>query len=358
MYVFALSRNRGELSIVLCSAILFFGFMAVSTAARAASIQLRYSSSFMPFEPPAVYAKRTLDLVEKKTNGKVKIKRFIGGALAGPHEQLGLVTAGATDIISLHIDQYAQQLPLHQVTNGEQLVSNAQGLANVTALVHEIPETKALLDAEQRKNNIKIFHFYANGPTGITANVKANSLTDLKGKRLNVITSTHRGVFEEMGWIPVNVKIPELYEALSRGIIDAIFMATAANIPLKWYEVGKHHLIIGENSIFSTPLAFNIDSWNRLPADIQQAFWDASWEVAQWTVTANDEAIKATYDKFKETGGTIVQVPKAESDQFFDSHFSHWTTNWKKICKTARVGKDADVIQGYWDQMRWGKWNQ
>lgn len=358
MSVNTFSENRGKMSIVLCSAILVLSLMAAGTIARAAVIELRFSTSFMPFEPPAVYATRTLDLVEKKTNGKVKIKRFFGGALGDPHEQLGLATSGAADIISLHIDQYSQQLPLHQVTNSEQLVSNEQGLANVTALVHEIHETKALLDAEQKKNNIKIFHFYANGPTGITSKVQATSLSDLKGKRLNVITSTHRGVFQEMGWIPVNVKIPELYEGLSRGIIDAIFMATAANIPLKWYEVGKQHLILGQNTIFSTPLAFNIDSWNRLPADIQKAFWDASWEVAQWTVTANDTAIKGTYDKFKETGGNIVQVPEAESDKFFTYHFKHWTTNWNKICQSARVGKEAAVIQSYWDQMRWGKWKK
>lgn len=353
-----LSLDRGRKSIAFYSALLVLSFLTTSTIARAAAIQLRFSTSFMPSEPPARYATRTLDLVERKTKGQVKIKRFLGGALGGPHEQLGLATSGAADIISLHIDQYSQQLPLHQVTNCEQLVSNEQGLANVTALVHEIPETKALLDAEQKKNAIKILHFYANGPTGITSKVQTTSLADLTGKRLNVITSTHRGVFQEMGWIPVNVKIPELYEALSRGMIDAIFMATAANIPLKWYEVGKQHLILGHNTIFSTPLAFNLDAWNRLPADIQKVFWEASWEVAQWTVTANDAAIKATYDKFKETGGDIVQVPEAESDKFFSSHFEHWTKNWNKICKSAGVGKEAAVIQSYWDQMRWGKWKK
>ena len=343
---------------VLIAFVLVFSIMSVGSTAGAASIELRFSTSFMPFEPPAIYASKTLDLVEKKTNGQVKVKRFLGGALGGPHEQLGFATSGAADIISLHVDQFSQQLPLHQVTNGEQLVSNEQGLANVTALVHEIPETKALLDAEQKKNNIKILHFYVNGPTGITSKAQAETLADLKGKRLNVITAYQRDVFKEMGWLPVNVKIPELYEALSRGMIDAIFMATAANVPLKWYEIGKRHLVLGKNTVVSTPLAFNIDSWNRLSADIQKAFWEASWEVAQGTVVGNDMATKGTYEKFKETGATIVQVPQEESDQFFTVLFKHWNANWDNVCQSAGVEKEAAVVGSYWDKMRWGKWKK
>jgi TRAP-type C4-dicarboxylate transport system substrate-binding protein len=343
---------------VLFSFLLVFSIVSVSSIAGAASIQLRFSTSFMPFEPPAIYASKTLDLVEKKTNGQVKIKRFFGGAMGGPHEQLGLGKSGAVDIISLHIDQFTQQLPLHQVTNGEQLVSNELGLANVTALVHEIPETKTLLDAEQKKNNIKILHFYVNGPTGITTKVQANTLADLRGKRLNVITAYQRDVFKEMGWLPVNVKIPELYEALSRGMIDAIFMATAANIPLKWYEIGKQHIVLGQNTVVSAPLAFNLDSWNRLPADIQKAFWEASWEVAQGTVVGNDMATKGTYDKFKETGATIVKVSQDESDNFFTIAFKYWDANWSKVCKNAGVEKEAAVVGSYWKKMRWGKWKK
>ena len=204
------------------AAILFaFIFVNITAMAGAAEvIKLKYSTSFFPPEPPCVFANRTLDLVEKKTNGKVKIERFVGGALGGPLEQLGLASSGAADLISLHIDQYAQQLPLHQITNTEQLTSGAQGVDNVKAILHELPETKPLFDAEQRKNNIKILHPYCNGPTGVTARFPAESLADVKGKKVNVIAAYQRDVFKELGWIPVNVQIPELYEAGARGIIE------------------------------------------------------------------------------------------------------------------------------------------
>jgi len=180
------SRNlEGNGFVVVFMAFLLIGGVALwnttATAAEEQVIKLKYSSSFMPPEPPSVYANRTLDLVEKKTNGKVKIERFMAGALGGPTEQLGLARSGAVNLISLHVDQYAQQLPLHQITNTEQLTSGAQGLTNSTAIVHELQETKPLFAAEQKKNNIKILHFYCNGPTGVTARFPAKSLADVKG---------------------------------------------------------------------------------------------------------------------------------------------------------------------------------
>ncbi len=341
--------------------ILLIGAMAYNTTATAAEqevIKLKYSTSFFPPEPPCVFANHTLDLVEKKTNGRVKIERFMAGALGGPLEQLGLASSGAADLISLHVDQYAQQLPLHQITNTELMVSGAQGLASVTAIVHELQETKPLFEAEQKKNNIKILHFYVNGPTGITARFPAKSLADVKGKKVNVIAAYQRDVFKELGWIPVNVQIPELYEALSRGVIDAIFMATAANVPLKWYEIGKVHLQLVDNTIVSAPLAFNLDSWNRLPADVQKAFMEASWETAQWTVQQTEIHLEHTYKAFEEKGAEVVKISKKESEAFFKVLFKNSIRNWLNISKVAGVEKDAKVIQKYWDKMKWGKWKK
>jgi TRAP-type C4-dicarboxylate transport system substrate-binding protein len=61
-------------------ALLLVGAMAYTTTATAAEpqvIKLKFSTSFFPPEPPCVFANRTLDLVEQKTNGKVKIERFV-----------------------------------------------------------------------------------------------------------------------------------------------------------------------------------------------------------------------------------------------------------------------------------------
>jgi TRAP-type C4-dicarboxylate transport system substrate-binding protein len=352
------SREGMALGAIFVATLLIGAVIAcgsIATAAEPQVIKLKFSTSFMPPEPPNMQAMRTLDAVERKTNGKVKFERHLAGALGGPKEQLGLVKSGAVDIISLHIDQYPQELPLYQITNTEQLVTNAQGVANVTAITQEIPETAKIFEAEQKKNNIKILYFHANGPTGITPRFVAKSLADLKGKKVNAITAYQRAVFKELGWIPVNVAIPELYEGLSRGVIDAIFMATAAVLPMKWNEPGKSHLYFGDNTVISTPLAVNLDVWNKLPKDIQQIFMESSKETAQWSVQANDENLKATYAAFEKAGAPPVRVSTAERDWFFKVLFKHQEANNRKIAKAAGVEKEQAIIQKYWNDMKWGK---
>uniref|UniRef100_A0A7C2PB92 TRAP transporter substrate-binding protein n=1 Tax=candidate division WOR-3 bacterium TaxID=2052148 RepID=A0A7C2PB92_UNCW3 len=318
-------------------------------------IKLKFSSSFMPGEPPNVYANHTLDLVEQKTSGRVKIERFMAGALGGPYEQLGLVRSGAVDIVSLHVDQFPQDLPLFQVTNTEVLLPHDVGLKMVTAIVHEKPETKKIFEEEQKRNNIKILHLYCNGPTGITLKFDGKTLADLKGKKINAIAPFHRKVWEELGVIPVNVSIPELYESLSRGVIDGIFMATAANVPLKWYEVAKSHLVLGQHTIFSTPLAFNLDKWNKLPEEVKKAFLEASYETAQWSTKQIEKVLEDTYKKFEERGAKVRRLSDEEVKKFFTVLFKYSTEDWLKRCKDAGKEKEAQVVLKYWEEVRWGK---
>lgn len=334
------------------------GFLICNTTAMAAEnqvISLRYCSAFMASEPPNKQANHALDLVEEKTKGKVKISRFMGGALGGSLEQLELVSSGAVDIIALHVGQFPQQLPLHQIMNTEQLVSRKQALANLTALTMEIEETKTILEEEQKKNNIKVLYWHVQGPTGITTGFKANSLADLKGKKVGVISGFQRKVFNQLGWIPVNVQIPELYESLSRGVIDAIFMATSAVIPLKWYEVGKTHLVWSDNVALSQPITLNLEKWNDLPADVKQAFIEASRETARWSIQEDLRIVEDTYDTFKKAGVPLVSVSKEENDAFFEVLLRYATEEYMDNTKARGVDDKAAVILKYWNKMKLDK---
>jgi TRAP-type C4-dicarboxylate transport system substrate-binding protein len=143
-------------------------------------------------------------------------------------------------------------------------------------------------------------------------------MAELQGKKINVMTGYQRKVFNEVGWIPVNMQVPELYESLSRGVIEGIFLTAAAVVPMKFYEIGKAQVIFGPNSMNNAPLAFNLDSWNHLPKDVQEAFMEAAWETAQWSVQGTDNFIKATYERLEQTGARLVRISKEENDMFFN----------------------------------------
>lgn len=356
-------KNKTILCFALIAMLLFIAVACEKKAdqsgqAETEIITLKFSSDKMTTEPPVKQAYHLLDLVEAKTNGRIKIQRHTGGSLGDILEHLNLVSTGAVDIISLHIDQYPQQLPLHQILNTEQLVTGEQALENIIALTQDIPETRALLEAEIQKNNIKTLSWNVQGSTGITTSYPAQSLNDVKGKKMNVIAGYQRKVFNDLGIIPVNVQIPEIYESMSRGVIDTIFMANSAVIPLKWYELGKTHLSLGDNNVVSQPLTFNLDTWNSLPADIQQAFIEASEETSRWSIDQSLRIQQETYEKFQNAGVDIVTLPIEERDRFFEVLFKHSLENWLEVCEKKGVSDEAAVIQKYWDEMKWGRWKK
>ncbi len=321
-------------------------------------IKLKFSYSGMPMEPPALTAGHILDLVEARTDGRVKIQRFMGGSLGNSLEHLDLVSSGAVDIISLQFDQFPENLPLHMILNTEQLATGEQALKNIVALTEEIPDIVALLEAEEKSNNIKVLSWNVQGSTGITTRYPAKSLNDLKGKKMNVVAGYQRDVFKDLGIIPINVQIPEIYESMSRGVIDTIFMANSAVIPLKWYELGNTHLSLGDNNVLSQAITFNLDVWNSLPADIQQAFIEASEETARWSVGETERIVKETYDAFRKSGVNIVELPPEEINIFFDTLFKHSLENWLEVCEKKGVSDKAAVIEKYWNEMKWGRWEK
>jgi TRAP-type C4-dicarboxylate transport system substrate-binding protein len=152
------------------------------------------------------------------------------------------------------------------------------------------------------------------------------------------------------------VQIPELYEALFRGVIDAIFMANSAMVPLKWHEVGKSYLTLGNSVVFSQAVTLNLDTWNNLPEDIQQAFLDASLETARWSIDENVRVVKETYETFEKYGVDVVTLPEEETRAYCEILSKYSMAEWLNNAADRGVSGKAAIIQEYWDEMRWGRW--
>lgn len=339
------------LSVLLVAIVLVSILLSGCTGTSSETITIKFATPYMEMEPPALYGLHICDLVEQELGDRVQIERYTGGTMGDVTELLGLVKTGAVDVITLHVDQYPQELPLHRILNMEQNVDRVTCYNNIVQLTQEIDETKDILDAELEENNIVTLEWIQMGPTGIMTKEKTSSLNDIKGKKINVITAYQREVFEELGFIPANVAIPDLYESLMRGTIDAIWMATAAAIPMKWFEVAQTNLVIGELNVCSQPLAFNKDFWDDLPKDVQQAFIKASEETAIWANQKDEEDINATYAMFEENGVDVVELPAADVELFYKTLAKYSIAESLKGAEEAGLKEEAELILEYWEPL-------
>lgn len=315
-------------------------------------LKLKFSCNFQPFEPPGVNGMFFCDTLEKLSNGKIEIERFTGGQLGTEPEQLGLLRSGSVDIATFIITTYFAELPLHtltpyQITNKEDVVNKFY------SLLFTIPETAPFFQAEQTKQNIKILNMHCIGESGILSSEVAVTWEQLKGKKIGMFI-LDKG-YEALGLQHVTVQVPEMYEALSRGVVDCIGLPPGPMMVLKMYESAKSYVSIGTYTA-AIPIIVNLDMWNKLTPEIQNWFMEAAQASQKNSIQVDNDMVNAAYNTFKDAGMVVTILPQNEIEQYFKLKYKFDVDEtWMNDCAKAGVGDQAKIVKKYWDELTWGK---
>jgi len=175
------------------------------------------------------------------------------------------------------------------------------------------------LAAEYTGLKVMFLHVHA-GQAIHMVDKDVRSPADLAGTKLRIPTRTGAWAIEAMNASPAAMPVPSLPQALSKKVVDGALIPFEIIPPLKLQDLTNNQ-IEGHNSTrFGTTtfqVSMNENTWNGLPADIQQIFMDASneaWvkEVGEiWTATdvfGINLAVKA--------GNTHTVLTEAETAEF------------------------------------------
>ena len=137
-------------------------------------------------------------------------------------------------------------------------------------------------DLKPEYDGLKVLFLHVHAGNAIhMVDAPVRSLDDLKGKRMRIPSRSGGWVLEALGAVPVGMPVPELPQALARGALDGALVPFEIIPALKlqdltdWQIEGPDALRFG-TSVFQTSM--NQDSWDRLPADLQQVLLDQSGE--------------------------------------------------------------------------------
>lgn len=118
---------------------------------------------------------------------------------------------------------------------------------------------------------------------------RANSLADLRGRRVRTSGGSANDFLLGVGAQPVAIGFPEVYAALERGVADCAITGTGSGNGARWYEV--------TTSMYALPVSWavfgyfvNLNWWNRLDAPARDLLTTTFREIeaAQWRL--GDEA--------------------------------------------------------------------
>ncbi len=324
------SRTALLMAGLFCASMFLFVVPAQSVAADA--IKLTYAN-FPPAPTfPCVQMERWKKEVEKRTGGKVAVQTFPGSTLLDAKNMMDGVIAGQADIGNLCMAYQP----------GRFLVTNATGLplnfpnARVASLV--------LWDLYEKYKpeefaKVKVLAMFACAPSNIMSKKPVRSLADLKGLPLRA----SGGAAEILKAWDVNVVgMPQsdVPEALQKGVIQGQFSSLEVMKDFKYAETCKY-VTMTDTVIYPFAVVMNMDSWKKLPKDVQKVMDDMRVEQSEWTGVYMDNHVKDAMQWSKETHKVeVIQLP-AEEKAKMDRLVAPITEKWVADAKAKGLPADA-----------------
>ena len=252
------------LALIISLAFILPGFNLPESSAKTISLKVA-----MYFPPPALQAKVLEEFcreLEKRTNGAVKVDYYAGGSLLKAPAMFDGVVSGIADIGYSHVYYTAGRMP----------VTEASGLplGYPSAWVG----SQVLNDFYQKfkpKEFDKVKVLWLNtSPNTAIATVKKpiRKLEDLKGLTIRAPGMAGE-VIKALGATPAPTPMMEVYDALSKGVIDGETSNFETLFAFKFAEVVKYTTSVWQiNNPYPFYLVMNKNSYKKLPPDIKTIF--------------------------------------------------------------------------------------
>lgn len=217
------------------------------------------------------------DLVEEKSGGNITFNRYFGGTFCTVPEEFSYVSSGAADFCTILQDTALEQMLYWNTAVSGRDMQEALDVCDY--IFFENPETAALCDAQAEQAGVKILGVQTSGLIANVSTKPCTSYDDMVG--MNYGTDFGSASYEAMGFNIVSTTIADVYEGLSRGLIDCSGSSLSAVVAYKWYEVAPHILICTESSTANF-FTFNRDRWNSLTTAQQELLQSCVDETIEW----------------------------------------------------------------------------
>jgi TRAP-type C4-dicarboxylate transport system substrate-binding protein len=265
---------------------------------------------------------------ERTSKYKVVIKPFSGGAVAKHGEILESVQRGIVDIgIPVHVFEMSKLEPFNFTwwipfsTNDTEKV-----LRSYIKTINHFSVFEKLL---ARYNQRRIGHsWWPQSTFQLATDFPIKTIDDLKGKKL-----AHGGPFlpwlAALGATSVQAPYSEVYTSVDTGVFNGFSMPANVAASLKIYEVAPYFTEVNFLANVTGNLTINLDTWKRLPEEVQKILDDVGDEYA-WHLNDRRKFLEAkAYETMKKAGVKVHRLSQKEQ------------ARWAKVLDDARVAAKA-----------------
>ena len=273
--------------------------------------------------------------IEDATEGRVKLKiEYPGGS---PKSVLDNVTDGAFEAGWTYHGYYPGRFKLQQIV---ELPHLGVGAGKASAAYWDIYEKYLAKGNEHR--GIYVAGLFTHSPGQIHLAKPIKSLSELKGKKIRIGGGIQSEIAKRMGIEGIAAPGSKVYEILSQGVADGVFMTMGDKKSLRLKEVAPFTMKFPNGMYLgSFVLAMNKDFLAGLSEKDRKAIESVSG--AKFSAMAGkfwqEDADIGEADAIK-AGNTILNAPKSVLAEF-DELTKGMDTNWLETVKDSGVDAKA-----------------
>ena len=312
-------------AVCLCLGTMFI----LSPSAEAQKITLKAISAWPKNEPSVsddylVFIDHANKKLEEAFPGQIEIK-YIGGPEAIPtRDQAEALRNGLVDMYFGTDAYYAGIAPAANASKLTQLTSWEEREKGVNAIYDEIHRQKLNATYLGRLGSEISFQLYLNKEVATP--------DDLKGMRIRV-SPMYIDFMKALEVTPVETKPGDIYQAIERGVVDGLCWPFFSIRPWGWQEVTKFVVGPGFYKVCH-PILVNVDTWNKIPPDIQKALVDVLMEEEHAAADRDAEKVKKEKELLQQAGLKFIEFSESDSKKYYDLAYS---SGWEGIIKVAPV---------------------
>jgi TRAP-type C4-dicarboxylate transport system substrate-binding protein len=303
-------------------AVAVFGVAALLAAGLGAADAQEVTLKVHHFLPPQSTAQKQLiepwaKRVEEQSNGRIKVEIYPSMQLGGKPPQLfDQVRDGVADVVWTVAGYTPGRFPKLEVIE----LPFVPGTAKATsAAAHEYYQTYA--KDELADVHPILVHVHAPG-TFHMKDKPIRTVDDLKGAKIRVPSRPINDAIAALGGTPVGMPVPQVPEAIQRGVVDGAVLPYEVTRPLRVHElVNSHTEFGGDRGLYTVVFLYlmNKDKYEALPADLKKVIDDNSGiPLALEVGEAWDKAEEPGRQAAKDLGDEFFVIEGAELQRWKD----------------------------------------
>lgn len=220
------------------------------------------------FPPPARQSKTCEEFIaelEKRTDGRIKIRYFAGGSLLKAPGIYNGVVSGIADIGFAHIEYTPGRFP---VTGACELP-----LGYPSAWVSNQVANDFYNKFQPKEwDGVHILWMHSSNPNVVICKKPVRKLEDLKGLTIRAPGIVGNTV-AALGATPAPTPMMEVYDAMAKGVIDGVNTPFETLKSFRFAEVAKHVTASWQvGNLYTFYVAMNKNSYNKLTPDLKEIF--------------------------------------------------------------------------------------